>query len=305
MSERIVYLNGSYVPASEARISIFDRVVSAGDGIYDVARTFGHKPNKLRAHCERLRRSAQYTRIALSQSADELEAIGLEVLKRNLANIDKRDDCILWYVVTRGGETATRNPMDSAAPTLMVYTVPLNTHRFAKFYHTGAHLITAGTRRTPPECLDSRAKITNKMNHIMAELEAKAVDREAIPLMLGVDGLVTEASFANMFFVRDGRLYTPREKNILLGIMRENVIEIAPKANIEVVQGDFYPYDIALADEIFLTTTSFSILPIGKFNGRSLEVPGPVTSRLTNAWAREIGVDFVQQAITLAEGPKA
>jgi branched-subunit amino acid aminotransferase/4-amino-4-deoxychorismate lyase len=150
--------------------------------------------------------------------------------------------------------------------------------------------------------LDSRAKITNKMNHIMAELEAKSVDREAIPLMLGVDGLITEASFANIFFVKDGRLCTPREKNILLGIMRENVIELALKANIEVVQGDFYPYDVALADEIFLTTTSFSILPVGRFNGRSLgEVPGPVTSRLSHAWSREIGVNFVQQALTFAE----
>src|SRR5687767_5150973 len=121
MIESIVYISGSYVPASEARISIFDRVVSAGDGVYDVARTFGHKPNKLQAHCNRLLRSAQYTRIALSQSADELHAIGLEVLKRNLAGVDRRDDIILWYVATRGGETPTRNPMDAAAPTLMVY----------------------------------------------------------------------------------------------------------------------------------------------------------------------------------------
>jgi branched-chain amino acid aminotransferase len=302
VSERTIFLNGEYVLESAARISVFDRVVSAGDGIYDVARTFGHKPNKLRAHCERLCRSALYTRIALQYSAEELEAIGVEVLRRNLLGIDKRDDRILWYVVTRGQEIATRNPIDATTPTVIVYTVPPNYHRFSKFYRIGAHLITAATRRTPTECLDPRAKITNKMNHIMAEIEAKAADREAIALMLGTDGLVAEASYANVFFVKDGRLCTPRSKNILLGIMRENVIEIAPKANIELVEGDFFPYDFLLADEIFLTTTSFSILPIGRFNGKSLaEVPGPVTSRLMNAWSREIGVDFVAQAETLSE----
>jgi len=301
MSERIVFLNGRYVTESAATVSILDRAFSAGDGIYDVARTFGHDPHKLAAHCERLCQSAIYTRIPLTYSAAELEAIGREVLARNLAGSDPRDDRILWYVVTRGADPPSRNPMDAAAPTVIVYTLPLNYHRFARFYQTGAHLITAATRRTPPECLDPRAKITNKMNHILAELEAKSVDREAIALMLGTDGLVAEASAANVFFVKAGRVCTPRAKNILLGIMRESLIEIAPKAGHEVVEGDFYPYDLLQADEIFLTTTSFSILPIGRLNGKAFtEVPGPVTARLMQAWSAAIGMDFVAQALTLS-----
>ena len=173
-------------------------------------------------------RSAAYTRINLPHTAGELEAIARKVLRANCEGLDPGDDRILWIIATRGVDPPSRNPLDAAAPTVMIYTLPINYHRFAKAYRVGAHLITATTRRTPPECLDPRAKITNKMNHIQAELEVKAVDRDAIPLMLGTDGTVAEASWANAFFVKDGRVFTPRPKNILLGIMRENVLEVAP-----------------------------------------------------------------------------
>lgn len=297
MSERIVFLNGQYVAESAASVSVFDRAFCAGDGIYDVARTFRHEPDKLLAHCERFCRSAAYTRINLSYTAGELEAIARKVVRANCDGIDPGDDRILWLIATRGVDPPSRNPLDAAAPTVIIYTLPISYHRFAKAYRVGANLITATTRRTPPECLDPRAKITNKMNHLLAELEVKAVDRDAIPLMLGTDGTVAEASWANAFFVKDGRAFTPQPRNILLGIMRENVLEIAPKAGVEVIEGDFYPYDFLLADEIFLTTSSCCILPVGRFNGKALSpVPGPVTTRLSQAFSEHIGVDFVAQA---------
>jgi branched-chain amino acid aminotransferase len=300
MSERIVFLNGQFVPEAAASVSVFDRAFCAGDGIYDVARTFRHQPDKLRAHCERLLRSAAYTRINVPYTAEELDASCRKVVRNNCAAVAAEDDVIIWMIATRGIDPPTRNPLDAAAPTVMIYTLPIAYHRFTRAYRQGANLITASTRRTPPECLDPRAKITNKMNHIQAELEVKAVDRDAIPLMLGTDGTVAEASWANAFFVKDGRVFTPRPRNILLGIMRENVLEIAPAAGIEVVQGDFYPYDFQLADEIFLTTTSCCILPIGRFNGKALAAPGPVTTRLSQAFARHVGVDFVAQAMSLS-----
>jgi branched-chain amino acid aminotransferase len=304
MSERIVFLNGQFVPAATASVSVFDRAFCAGDGIYDVARTFRHQPDKLRAHCERFLRSAAYTRIAVPYTADELEAFCRKVVRHNCAQISAEDDRIIWMIATRGVDPPTRNPLDAAAPTVLIYTLPIAYQRFARAYRQGANLITASTRRTPPECLDPRAKITNKMNHIQAELEVKAVDRDAIPLMLGTDGTVAEASWANVFFVRDGRVFTPQPRNILLGIMRENVLEVAPAAGIEVIQGDLYPYDFQLADEIFLTTTSCCILPIGRFNGKALAAPGPVTTRLSQAFSKHVGLDFVAQALSLA-GEKA
>jgi branched-chain amino acid aminotransferase len=300
MTERVVYLNGTFVPESKASVSVFDRSFMSGDGIYDVARTFGHKANKLLVHCRRFAQSARYTRIPLGHTAEEMEAICLELFEHNKPLLAGDDDYMFWMIASRGIDPPSRNPLEASKATVVAFNMPINYARFAKFYKHGAHLITASTRRTPADCLDPRAKITNKMNHVMAEFEAKSVDPEAIALMLGTDGLVAEASFANVFFVRDGRVHTPRSKNILLGIMRENVIETAPKANVEIVEGDFVPYDLYLADEIFISTTSFSILPISKLNGRAVGegVPGPVTSRLISAWNRTVGLDVVDQALS-------
>jgi branched-chain amino acid aminotransferase len=299
MTERVVFLNGAFVPESQATVSVFDRSVMSGDGIYDVARSFGHRPNKLLVHCRRFVQSARYTRIPLGYTAEQMEAVCLDLFERNKPLLRADDDYMFWLIASRGIDPPSRNPLESGKPTVIAFNLSPNYARFAKFYKRGAHLITATTRRTPAECLDPRAKITNKMNHVMAEFEAKSVDPEAIALMLGTDGLVAEASFANVFFVRDGRVFTPRSKNILLGIMRENVLEIAPQANVEVVEGDFAPYDLYLADEIFITTTSFSILPISRLNGREVPngLPGPVTSRLIAAWNRAVGVDVVDQAL--------
>jgi branched-chain amino acid aminotransferase len=301
MSERVVFLNGQYAPETTASVSIFDRAFCAGDGVYDVARTFRHQPDKLLAHCERFLRSAAYTRISVPYMAEQLESFCRKVVRTNCERIDPDDDRIIWMIATRGVDPPTRSPLDATAPTVIIYTLPIAYHRFTKAYRQGANLITASIRRTPPECLDPRAKITNKMNHIQAELEVKAVDRDAIPLMLATDGTVAEASWANVFFVKDGRVFTPRPKNILLGIMRENVLEIAPSAGVDVIEGDFYPYDFVLADEIFLTTTSCCILPIGRFNGQPLaKAPGPITTRLSQAFAQHVGVDFVEQAMKLS-----
>ncbi len=299
MTERVVFLNGQFVPESKATLSVFDRSFMSGDGIYDVARSFGHRPNKLLVHCRRFAQSARYTRIPIGYTAEQLEAICLDLFERNKPLLGADDDFMFWLIASRGVDPPSRNPLDAGKPTVVAFNLSPNYARFAKFYKRGAHLITATTRRTPAECLDPRAKITNKMNHVMAEFEAKSVDPEAIALMLGTDGLVAEASFANVFFVRDGRVFTPRSKNILLGIMRENVLEVAPQANVEIVEGDFAPYDLYLADEIFITTTSFSILPVSRLNGRDVPngIPGPVTSRLIAAWNRTVGVDVVAQAL--------
>ena len=83
MQERIVYLNGAFVPESEAKVSVLDSGFNAGDGVYDVTRTFRHKPFRMREHTERLFRSLRYTRIDCGMSVEEMEKTTLEVLERN------------------------------------------------------------------------------------------------------------------------------------------------------------------------------------------------------------------------------
>jgi branched-chain amino acid aminotransferase len=89
MAEKIIYLNGSYVPESEAKVSVLDAGFNAGDGVYDVTRTFAHRPFRLRDHTERLFRSLRYTRIDCGLAPEQVEKITLEVLERNEPMLEK------------------------------------------------------------------------------------------------------------------------------------------------------------------------------------------------------------------------
>jgi len=299
MGERIIYLNGSFVPESEAKVSVLDSGFNAGDGVYDVTRTFGHKPFKLREHTERLFRSLQYTRIDCGMSLEEMEKTTLEVLERNKPLLRENEDCTLWQVVSRGVRSSTGNRVSGGA-TVTVYSVIVNFPEFASFYVEGAPVIIPSTRRIPPQCLESKAKITNKMNHNMAVFEAKQADPRAIPLMLDIDGNLSETSAHNFFLVIEGKLCTPSDRNVLGGITRAVIFDLAKQLGVEVVEGNYTPYDLYTAEEAFLASTSPTIVPVKTINGVKIGkgVPGPVTLRLIGAWNQMVGVDIVDQALS-------
>ena len=297
MEERDVYLNGDFVPESKATVSIFDRGFTSGDGIYEATRTFRHKLFRLSDHLDRLYDSLNYCRIEISESAVEMERICNELVERNLELIGDNDDYSLWHVITRGPRvpgTAT-----TTGPTVAVFLQPVDFIQYASQYLEGVILVTPATRRIPPECLSPKAKITNKMNHNQALFEAQQVDPHAVPLMLDIDGNLSETNVTNVFFVSNGKLYTPTARTVLGGITRKVVFELAEKLGIEVVEGDFTPFDMYTADEAFLSGTSGSITPVRELNGRNIgnELPGPLTLKLIEAWNDLVGYDFVAQAL--------
>ena len=299
MEERIVYLNGAFVPESQAKVSVLDSGFNAGDGVYDVTRTFRHKPFKLREHTERLFRSLYYTRIDCGMSLEEMEKTTLEVLERNKPLLGENEDCALWQVVSRGVRSSTGNRVSGHA-TVTVYSVIVNFPEFASFYVEGAPLVIPSTRRIPPQCLESKAKITNKMNHNMAAFEAKQVDPRAIPLMLDIDGNLSETSAHNFFLVSDGKLCTSTDRNVLGGITKAVIFGLAQQLGVEIVEGDYTPYDLYNAEEAFLASTSPTFVPVRTVNGAKIGkgAPGPVTVRLIAAWNKMVGIDIVDQALS-------
>ena len=305
MEQRIVYLNGAFVPESDAKVSVLDSGFNAGDGVYDVTRTFRHKPFKLREHTERLFRSLQYTRIDCGMSVEEMEKTTLEVLERNKPLLRESEDCALWQVVSRGVRSSTGNRVSGRA-TVTVYSVIVNFPEFASFYVEGAPLVIPSTRRIPPQCLESKAKITNKMNHNMAAFEAKQADPRAIPLMLDIDGNLSETSAHNVFLVVDGKLCTPSDRNVLGGITKATIFELAKQLGVEAIEGNFTPFDLYNAEEAFLASTSPTFIPIKTVNGTKISkvVPGPVTLRLIGAWNKMVGMDIVDQALSHLEKPE-
>jgi branched-chain amino acid aminotransferase len=297
MEEGLCYVNGSFVRASEAKISIFDRGFTSGEGVYDVTRSFGHTLFKLDAHIARLYRSLKYTRIDCGLPIEEMTRLSTDVFERNKHLLAPDDDCALWQVVSRGSDRFAKGKPVTASVT--VFCLPIAYHSFAREYVDGCILVTPSTRRIPPQSLEAKAKITNKMNHTVAAFEAKQVNPRATPLMLDLDGNISETHLGNFFFVSGGKLCTSTDRTVLGGVTRSTLFSLANEMGIPVVEADFTPYDVYCADEAFTASTSPSIVPVKSLNGTNIgtSIPGPVTLKLMRAWEEMVGIDFVSQAL--------
>jgi branched-chain amino acid aminotransferase len=297
MENGICYVNGSFVPASEAKISIFDRGFTSGEGVYDVTRSFGHRLFKLDAHIARLYRSLKYTRIDCGMPVAEMTRLSLEVFERNEPLLAPDDDCALWQVISRGADRFAKGRPVTA--TVTIFCLPIAYHTFAREYVEGSIVVTPSVRRTPPQSLEAKAKITNKVNHTMAAFEAKQVNPRATPLMLDLDGNISETHLGNFFFVSNGKLCTSTERTVLGGVTRATLCSMAGELDLPVVEGNFTPYDVYCAEEAFTASTSPSIVPVKSLNGVAIgaAIPGPVTLRLMREWEKLVGIDFVGQAL--------
>lgn len=304
-AEAIFYLNGAFVPESQAKVSVLDRGFNAGEGVYEVTRTFRHRPFRLKDHVARLYRSLRYTRIDCGLAADEMERISLDVLDRNRPFLGPEDDYVIWQVVSSGIHHSTVTRKAERKATVAVWCMPVAFAGFARDYVEGGMLATPSTRRAPPECLEAKAKITNTMNHHVALAEARLVDPRCWPLMLDIYGNITETHRANFFFVSGGKLCTPRDKNVLGGITRTVLIEMAGRLGIPAAEGDYTRFDVYNADEAFTAGTSITIGPIKSLDGIAIgtKVPGPITLKLIKAWNEMVGIDIVEQALAHLTDP--
>jgi len=298
MEENIVYLNGEYIKESEAKLSIFDRGFRFGDGVFDVGRTYNHIPFKLEEHIQRLFRSLCYVQIDPGLTPEEVQDITLEVIKRNEKNWAPNDDYIYGQRISRG-EISYLNPAAATRPTVLIECVPIPFKSFAKRYVEGIHLVTTPIRQIPPQCLDPRVKFQSRLVNVMAEREAKKIDPAGYGLMLDINGLLAEGPSYNFFLVKEGILLTSNRNNILEGITRATILGLAKELRIESAEMDLTMYDLYTADEIFITSTNPSILPVSKLNNRPLRepIPGPITKQLLSAFIKLVGIDIVQQAL--------
>ena len=285
----------------EARINILDWGLSEG-GVYDLARTYNHVPFKLKLHIARLFRSIRSLPfIQFDLTPEEVYEIALQVLEQNERCLDPQDDWAILFRVTRGVQSAP-----SSKTTFFIHTVPLpfgcTNEQMARWYTEGAHLVVPSTRQIPPQCLDPKIKHTNRLCNNLAEYEARLVDPDAFTLMLDIHGFASEGARENLFAVKDGVLFTPRMTDCLGGITRGTVLELARDLGIPGIEKNLTVFDLNNADEMMITRTTLSIVPVSKFN--SLSVPGPipgeVTGRLMSAFSRSVDYDIVQRVLSLA-----
>ena len=294
-NQRVAWFNGKIVPESDVRLSFRDRGVKYGDGAFDTTRTFSGRIFRLKEHIERWYRTLKYLRFDPGVSPAEMTRITEDVLARNLHLLDKDDDYWVSQRITRGVDDVDYVPK---GVNVIVECLPLPLKPRAALFRDGIKVIVPSVRRAPPEVISPRAKTHNYLNMIVAEQEVKAIDPQAWAVLLDINGNLAEGIGANIFTVRDGQLYTPRSNYVLGGISRRTVIELAGAAGIKVNEADIDLYDAYTADEAFLTSTSLCIAPVLSINGTSFAgagIPGPVTKRLTDAYIKLVGCDFVAQ----------
>jgi branched-chain amino acid aminotransferase len=297
-NERVAYFNGKIVPESDVLIPFRDRGFMAGDAVFDTARTVNHRIFKLKEHIDRLYNSLRYIQVDPRISPKEMTAITEDVVARNLHLIDADDDYWVSQRISRGSDSADSVAGRGTTPTVIVECRPLPLKQRARLFRDGIDVIVPAIRRTAPDMLSPRAKTHNYLNLVMGDLEAKAADPEAWAVLLDANGNLCEGTGSNIFVVRNGTVMTPRERYVLPGISRETVIELAREIGQPCVEADIDLYDAYTADEAFLTSTSLCICPVRSLNGRHVGVdamPGPVTQRLIDAFAKLLDFDYVAQ----------
>ena len=301
-----IWLNGEYFPRSEAKIGMTDRGFRLGDVLFDTSRTFNGKVFRLREHLERLYRSLKYTRIDPGMPLEEMERLTLEVVERN-EDLRKstNDDYMITQIVTRGYGRSRASSVIEA--NVSIWIDPIDFARYAPLYDAGSHVVITKTRSYSAEQVDPKVKHYSRLNFVMADLEASDVDDDAFPLLLDMDGNISESTGANFFVVTDGVLRTAGDKSILQGVSRMTISDLAQQLGIPFSEEALQPYDVYTADEAFLSSTPYCLLPVGRVDKRQIgdEVPGPVTKQLLAAWSELVGIEIVDQTIERARAIQA
>ncbi|MEW6358518.1 MAG: aminotransferase class IV [Planctomycetota bacterium] len=295
-TERKVYFNGKFVPEAEARMSIFDTGVKVGAIVYEVTRTFNGKPFRMDDHMDRLYTGLNILQINCGMTRAQMEAATQETIEANRACFPNKIDYEINHDISSGPP--------GGPPTVFIHLCPLRT--VAHLYDAGVSAVVPPQHSIPARLLDPKAKIRGRVHFMVAGQQARRIDPKAWPLLTDEDGFMTEGTGANFFMVKDGALFTPEPRNILRGITRKAVIELAAQIGLPCRECNIEPYDVVTADEAFFTTTPFNIVPMTRFEGHALGDgnPGPITHRVITAWNEMVGLDTIAQAKEYAKQAK-
>lgn len=284
---RVIYLDGEWVPASEAKVSVFDHGYLYGDGVFEGIRAYNGRVWKLPEHVRRLYDSAKAIRMEIPISPQEMESVVVESCRRN-----DLWDAYIRLVVSRGVGDLGLDPRKCPAATIVCIADTIKLFP-PELYEHGLTIVTAATRRNLPEALNPSIKGLNYLNNVLAKMEANdAGVQEA--LMLTQEGYVSEGTGDNVFIVKNGAVITPAAHHgVLRGITRDLILSIGAKQGHEVYEGTLTRFDVYLADECFLTGTAAEVIPVVKVDGRLIGdgKPGPVSKALIAEFRRQAAAE--------------
>jgi branched-chain amino acid aminotransferase len=272
-----IYIDGKFLPESEAKISVFDHGLLYGDGVFEGIRFYNGRVFRLEGHLDRLWDSARAIALTVPLTREEMTTALLETVRQN----ELRDGYIR-LIVTRGIGNLGLNPENCKGASTIIIAASIALYPEEQ-YRRGLDVITCGTRRMAAAALSPQVKSLNYLNNILAKIEAMQAGAGE-GLMLNEQGYVAECTGDNIFVIKRGGLMTPPiSAGGLRGITRDVVIEIAKELGVPFHEPELTRYDIYTADECFLTGTAAEIIPVISLDKRMIGTgkPGPETARFT------------------------
>lgn len=257
-SEPVVYINGEYLPQSQATVSVLDRGFLFGDGVYEVIPVYAGKPLRLTEHLDRLQRSMHRVSLKSPLTQQEWEEIFQTLLESNPGG-----DRSIYLQVTRGA-APIRDLSFSAGiePTVFVMVNDIKPVDYAQL-EKGIEAITVDDFRWKACDIKSVSLIANVMIRLSAN------EQNVVDAIMVRGGLVTEGTASNIFVVHSGIISTPPKSDCLLpGITRDLVIELARANGFTVKERDIKQGELETADEIWLTSSTREIAPVVKLDNR-------------------------------------
>ena len=275
----IIYIDGSYVPRDEARVSVFDHGLLYGDGVFEGIRAYNGRVFRLLEHIDRLFDSARTIDLTPPVSKEEMAGIILETLRKN-----RLSNGYIRPIITRGVGDLGLDPRKCPKPSVIVIAVEWGA-MFGDLYEKGLKATTVSVRRNPAESLPPNVKSLNYLNNILGKIEANYTGADEA-IFFDTNGYLSEGSGDNIFFVKNGVIFTPPTLNNLRGITRAVVLEIAQSLGITIIEQNLGYYDMYTADEVFVTGTAAEVAPIVLADGRTIGngKPGPITRQLMAAF---------------------
>ena len=279
---RIVYVNGAYMPEQEATVSIFDRGFLMADGVYEVTSVLQGKLIDFEGHAQRLRRSLDALDMAMPMPIDELLGVHRELVARNGI-----EEGMIYLQVTRGsaGDRDFAFPDPEETPvTLVMFTQNKPGLADSPAAKTGIKVISIDDIRWGRRDI----KTVQLLYPSMGKMRAKKAGADDAWMVQ--DGFVTEGTSNNAYIVKNGQIITRALSNdILHGITRSAVLRFAQEAQMELVERNFTIDEAQSADEAFVTSASTFVMPVVEIDGKALGagMPGPIAARLREIYLEE------------------
>lgn len=299
--KRVVYSNGKFIPENEAKISIYDSALMFGDMVFEMTRSFNKKQFKLKEHIDRLYNSINHVEIPFSLKKEELIDLCYKTIELNEPSFSKHDEHRLVINISRGPLGIYSEIFDGKLePTIIIADFPLKwtVQGMGKLFDEGINAVITKQRAVPAELIDPKVKNRSRLHYMKAVLEVSKIPGENNwALLLDPDGFVAEGSGDNFFIVKNNVLLTPEPRNILVGISRGYVFELAKQLGIKYEEKNLLPKDVEEADEAFMTATPFCMLPVTKLNGKNIGngKRGKNFDLILKQWSKNVGLDIEEQ----------